>query len=101
MLHTLTLDHFSPHVGETFRIRLEDERTVDVALVQATRIGKHIQENQRTPGMLTRAPFSLVFKGSADVRLPQKIYRVEHDTLPAYEVFIVPVGPGTYEVIFS
>jgi hypothetical protein len=100
MLHTLTLEHFSPHVGETFRIRLEDERTLDVALVEANAIGT-LTNHLRTDGLLTRAPFSLLFKGSADVRLPQKIYRLEHATLPAYEVFMVPIGPGTYEVIFS
>lgn len=101
MLDTLTLETFSPHVGETFRIRLEDERTIDVALVQASPIGTFGTDHLRTGTLLKRAPFSLVFKGSADVRLAQKIYRVEHDTLPAYEVFIVPVSPGTYEVIFS
>lgn len=100
MLHTLTLEHFSPHVGETFRICLEDERTVDVALVEASAIGP-LTNHLRTDGLLKRTPFSLLFKGSAEVRLPQKIYRLEHDTLPAYEVFMVPIGPGTYQVIFS
>jgi hypothetical protein len=52
-----------------------------------------------------RTPFSLIFRGPPAVLLPQRIYRLEHATLGAFELFIVPLGPDAqglrYEAIFT
>jgi len=52
-----------------------------------------------------RAPFSIVFRGPRNVVLPQRIYEVEHDTIGAFPLFLVPIGPDQegmlYEAIFT
>jgi hypothetical protein len=46
-----------------------------------------------------------VFRGPAEVVLPQKIYPLEHEALGKLEIFLVPIGPDEagmcYEAVFS
>jgi hypothetical protein len=91
-LETLTLDDFAPLRGERFRIAPEDAPAFDAVLVEVTEIA-------REPG--GRAPFSLVFQGGPTPPLVQRTYRLEHETLGAIEVFLVPVGPDSYEAVFT
>jgi hypothetical protein len=99
MLETLTLDAFSPLVGETFQVHVQPEQTVALELVEA----RSLSESNNSPR--PRPPFVLTFKGPAQSVLPQRIYGLEHETIGAHEIFIVPIGPGRggmlYEVIFN
>jgi hypothetical protein len=99
MLDTLTLDAFSPLVGETFQVQVQPEQTVALELIEARALSEH--NNSPRP----HQPFVLTFKGPPQFMLPQRIYRVEHQALGAHEIFVVPVGPGQgcmlYEVIFN
>jgi hypothetical protein len=98
MLETLTLDAFSPLVGETFQVHVQPEQTIGVELIEARSLSESSSPRPRQP-------FALTFKGPAQVVLPQRIYRFEHHALGAHEIFIVPIGPGhggmLYEVIFN
>ena len=99
MLETLTLEAFSPLVGETFQVHVQPEQAVALELVEA----RPFSESNNSPR--PHPPFVLTFKGPAQFVLPQQIYRVEHQALGAHEIFIVPIGPGRggmlYEVIFN
>jgi hypothetical protein len=92
-----SLETFSPHVGDTFWIRLSDGR-VETRLVEAHPWGSGGNGQ-------SRAPFSLVFAGPGRFVLPQQIYRVEHEVLGEMEIFLVPIGPQRegmrYEAVFS
>ena len=98
MLETLTLDAFSPLVGQTFQVHVQPEQTLAVELTEARSLSE-------SNGARPRSPFVLTFKGPAQPVLPQRIYRFEHEALGAHEIFIVPLGPGQggirYEVIFN
>ena len=48
-----------------------------------------------------RAPFALTFHGPPPLRLPQHIYRLEHATLGAMEIFLVPIAAGQFEAVFN
>ena len=52
-----------------------------------------------------RQPFSLLFAGPPAPVLPQQIYRLVHQRLPALDIFLVPVAADAravrYEAIFS
>jgi hypothetical protein len=52
-----------------------------------------------------RKPFSLLFLGPPSFVLPQATYRFEHETIGAFDLFIVPVGRTaqgvSYEAVFS
>jgi hypothetical protein len=97
MLETLTLDAFSPLVGESFQVHVQNEQTVAFELVEA----RALTVSSPRP----HPPFVLTFKGPAQFVLPQRIYRFEHQAIGAHEIFIVPIGPGQggmlYEVIFN
>jgi hypothetical protein len=103
MLETLTLETFSPHVGETFRIPLQGDQAIELELVDArSLLDPYAGRPGPRPG---RAPFGLVFKGPPTPILPQHIYPLEHATIGRHELFIVPIGPDQgrmrYEVIFT
>ena len=92
MLETFTRSTFSPYLGQRFRLLLDDAHRLDVELVEATGVGEG-------------RPFSIVFRGPKDPRLPQRIYRFEHDGLGAFDLFIVPIGIDErgvrYEAVFN
>jgi hypothetical protein len=106
MLETFTLQTFAPRLGETFRLRLGPEATLDLALIEAT----DLSHRGAPPGAagtpeVRRAPFSIVFRGPLGVLLPQRIYRLEHDGIGAFDLFLVPIGPDgagmRYEAVFT
>jgi hypothetical protein len=103
MLENFTLATFSGHVGETFRLFLESGEALEAQLLQATSLSAKGPGGEEVPRK--RAPFSLIFRVPARRQFVQKIYKVEHPSIGAFEVFIVPIGldPEGYrcEVIFT
>jgi hypothetical protein len=91
-LETLTAADFAALRGDRFRIASPGAPPFDAQLVE-------VDELAREPG--GRAPFSLVFEGGPRPPLPQRIYRVEHDTLGALEIFLVPIAADRYEAVFA
>jgi hypothetical protein len=93
----LTLETFTPAVGEAFTVGGEEGATVDLLLVEA----KHKDAGSHAP----RPPFSLLFHGPADPLLSQATYRFEHPELGVMEIFIVPLGRdehgSVYEAFFA
>lgn len=98
MVQDLTLDMFTVRMGERFRIQATDQRRIDLELVDASPLGAGSSEAQRQP-------FSLVFRAAGGELVPQRIYQVEHDSLGAHDIFLVPIGPDgggmRYEAIFT
>jgi hypothetical protein len=94
MLETFTLETFTPLVNSAFRVG--GESPTELLLVAATALGGH---------GVNRAPFSLLFRGPRTPLLPQQIHPLEHDTLGAFDLFLVPLGPDAegmrYEAIFA
>ena len=101
MLESFTLQTFSEHLGSTFRIYPDSSNPLEVELISATGLGE--RPDRESPGR--RQPFSIVFRGPGDVLLPQRIYRIEHDHIGTFELFLVPIGPDgkglRYEAIFT
>ena len=91
-LDSLSVADFAPLRGDRFRIAPDDSPPFDVELVEVTEI-------PREPG--GRAPFSLEFRGGPSPPSPQAIYRVEHETLGAIEIFLVPIASDRYEAVFT
>jgi hypothetical protein len=74
------LDSYTPLVGTTFAVGPDGD--VPVELVSATEL----------PGQ--GSCFSLIFRAAADAPLAQCTYRVEHPSLGAFPLFLVPLGPS-------
>ena len=99
MVEDFTVSTFSELVGSPFSLRLDDGSALELELVDATPAPSHPGEARE------RAPFSIVFRGPTEPVLPQRIYPLENETLGAFELFIVPVGPDEsgmqYEAVFG
>ena len=97
MLETFTCAAFQAHLGQAFGLRVDDAG-VDVVLTEATELPMAAPQGGR-------APFSLVFRGPSGVVFPQRIYRVEHHDIGAFDLFLVPIAAdaeGTrYEAVFT
>ncbi|HVF98468.1 MAG TPA: hypothetical protein VND68_01410 [Chloroflexia bacterium] len=103
MLENFTVATFSPHVGDKFRVFYNPSSALELTLTSAEEFGtQSAKEWSQASG---RAPFTLTLLGPVQEFLPQGLYRVEHDELEPFEVFIVPLGPGEggllYEIIFT
>ena len=100
-VETFTVETFSGHLGDTFRVYPGDSSPLDVELISATGLG----EGAGRGASGRRQPFSIVFRGPGDVPLPQRIYPMEHDRIGSFDLFLVPIGPDEkglrYEVIFT
>src|SRR2546425_13335309 len=97
MLEAFTIDTFAGRLGERFRIGFEPESPSDAELVEATQLSP--------PAGDRRAPFSLVFRVDSGEPHEQRIYRVQHDELGDFEIFLVPIAAGEdgvrYEAVFT
>jgi hypothetical protein len=91
------LEAFQPLVGSEFKLHLGPDQTLPAHLIEAQPI--------RSAAAPEREPFSLVFKGPAEPLLPQCIYRLEHPSLDALDVFLVPIRRTPegvqYEAVFN
>jgi hypothetical protein len=87
---------FTPLTGTPFRAR-QIEPAIDLTLTAVT-LSTH-PTARTTPG------FSLYFRGPLTPLLPQGTYTLEHATLGALDIFIVPIKREAdgllYEAVFN
>lgn len=73
---------FAPYVGSDFRVVRPGLPPLRVRLLESKPL--------HGPGK----SFSLLFHGKPRARIEQGIYRIEHRSLAAFDLFLVPVGRG-------
>jgi hypothetical protein len=99
MLDTFTKSTFSKHLGEIFRVHTGASDVLEFELTEVKSLGSGISQTGK------REPFSILFNTPGDTVLPQKIYRIEHDTLGTFDLFLVPVNKDNegvqYEAVFT
>jgi hypothetical protein len=102
MIETLTLEHFTPHLGTEFVCRTTDGGAYPLRLTEAEAVGRALKSSAKAAA---RSPFSLLFQGPQSPVLPQSIYPLEHAELGTLPLFIVPIGREEegilYQAIFS
>ncbi len=89
---------FAPHIGRSFRVRIDGRRAIELTLVEASELSR---ATTRDDLPIRNDPFSLVFRGDADDPLEQRMYVVEHEATGPVEMFLVPIGFGDYEAVFN
>ena len=102
MIETLTVEHFTPHIGTEFVCRTPDG-VYPLRLSEAVAAG---EQGWKVPGKEElRSPFSLLFLGPESPVLPQSIYPLEHTALGKLALFIVPIGREgrgiLYQAVFN
>jgi len=102
MADLLTLAHFTPYLGSSFRLSGVDG--VTLVLTQAS-LCAPFKKGGIPVAPLAREPFDLIFLGPMSPILPQQIYRFETESMEPLEIFIVPIGPIEggmgYQAIFN
>jgi len=94
----LTESEFSKHLNSRFKLALtERELQLELVKVKAYRPQEHEQ-----PGM---ERFSAFFEGPGDFLLPQGMYRLAHEQMGDFEIFLVPLSGDQsgyqYEAVFN
>ena len=98
MSATLTEAEFSQHLNSNFRVKLADgELKLELVEVKGYNVGPNEQ------GGMER--FSVFFSGPGDLKLPQHVYQLAHETMGEFEIFLVPVAGDEksyrYEAVFN
>ena len=95
----LTLETFTQWLGESFAVERGGESPYAIELVEAKGVAGD---------STSREPFSLLFRGTSEVILPQQIHTLHRQGAEALEIFLVPLGPDPkepetilYEAVFS
>ena len=98
MAVSLTEQEFAQQVGTNFQLKL-DQRSIELNLSEVK--GYPSGPNEQT-GM---ERFSVFFDGPADPFLPQSLYRLEHERMSEFDLFLVPVAKTDqgfrYEAVFN
>jgi hypothetical protein len=99
-LSKLTHADFAPYLHQKFRVDVGATDPMEFELVEVVTYGV----GGAPPGAV-RLPFSLFFRGPLNARVPQRIYRLEHDEMGAMDLFLVPLGPDAegmrFEAVFT
>jgi hypothetical protein len=98
-LRVLSVDQFSPHIGSTFRLPVDDQTDLELELVEVVgRKGDTVEGAQRQP-------FSILFRGPTDRVFEQQTCSMVHSVLGELSLFLVPLEPdkegARYEAVFS
>ena len=95
MLETLTRETFAENLNTRFRLMLEGANAIEAELIE-------IKPGRSTP---RQEQFSLLFRAQQDVPLQQGVFRLEHDKIGAFDLFLVPVRKDEqacyYEAVFN
>jgi hypothetical protein len=75
-------DGFAEAQNTTFKLTAENGQSVDVTLVEVSEMKETARQRS----------FSIVFSLPSSHRAEQGLYDVQHDTLGAMQLFLVPVG---------
>jgi hypothetical protein len=98
MTVSLTEQEFSQHVGTQFQLNLEQQAIeLKLSAVKGYPAGPNEQ------GGMER--FSAFFDGPAQPQLQQSLYRLSHEQMGEFEIFLVPIAEVAeglrYEAVFN
>ena len=88
MLETLTQVDFDQSLQQQFRVQLDIEqqdKEISLELIDVRFLRDAVIEGGRDQ-------FSLLFKGSSELVLPQQTYQLENDQMGKLNIFLVPIG---------
>ena len=95
MSEHLTKPMFSENLNTKFRVYPEAESGVETELIEFKEFNMSPKQEQ----------FSLLFRGPLDHFLQQRMYKVEHDKLGTFDLFLVPIRRDEegfyYEAVFN
>ncbi len=101
MPETLSKETFAEHLNTKFRVLLDVENAPEVEL----ELAELVEFPTLTDGRSDVERFSLFFYGPGDFFLPQSTYRLAHERMGEFDIFLVPSAQEPrgylYEAVFS
>jgi hypothetical protein len=100
---TLSEAAFSAHLNTPFRIHLGLLKVVELKLIEV----KHTEQSSKSglPATIKQEGFSILFAAPRGLVLEQGTYKVEHEQMGTFDLFIVPMRKNKkrqyYEAIFN
>jgi hypothetical protein len=98
MAVALTEKEFSQHVNTKFQLNLDGQK-IELELVE---VKGYLPQAHEETGM---ERFSVFFDGPGSVRLPQRLYALQHEQMGEFEIFLVPISGNEkafrYEAVFN
>ena len=92
---SLTHEAFSQNTNTKFQIPIDEQRNVDLELVEVSEIRLLPQQEQ----------FAIVFRGPLDMFLDQGTRPFRHEQMGQFELFLVPISRDDqgvyYEAVFN
>ena len=99
----MTEEIFSTYLNTQFRIYTSPLTVINLELIEVKRWEPSSQPKSANAAQLDC--FSVVFRGPRNVALESRIYRIEHDRIGSFELFISPVNDRKeqrrYQVVFN
>ena len=97
MSSILTEAEFSKHVNTKFRVAAEQPIELELTEVKGYLGKAHEQQGMER--------FSAFFRGPREPLLRQSVYTLEHESMGAFELFLVPIAQdergSRYEAVFN
>jgi hypothetical protein len=95
MLEKMTAAMFSEHLNTKFQLHLPSSETLELELIEVDDLGLTSRQER----------FSLIFRGPTEHLLAQATYKMAHDKLETFDLFIVPIARDEdgvrYEAAFN
>ena len=99
----LTEETFSQYINTKFRIFTSSRGAVDLLLISVSR--RASSSSMKSATTRTLDCYSVVFRGPSRSAVESKTYRVEHDQMGVFDLFIAPVDDHKkqrrYEAVFN
>lgn len=94
-----TAEEFQKQLNTNYRVKLADNSTVNLELVE---VKARVSDESEQQGL---ERFSAFFQGPAERQLPQQTYSFEHEKMGQLDIFIVPIAQNEqgfrYEAVFN
>ena len=95
---TYSFDDFHACLEQDFTLNTGSGDTVTLSLIS-------VEKNPHSESIDGREVFSVLFRGPADLVLPQQTYALNNRDMGELALFIVPIGPDEqgmcYEAVFT
>lgn len=91
MLENLTAATFSEVLNTKFRFHLSETDLLELEVIKVEEMGSSPRQER----------FSILFQGPLDQVLLQGMYRVEHDQLGTFDLFIVPIAKEEEGIVYE
>ena len=86
---------FLENLNSKFRLLNEGGESIELELIEVSELKKARRQEM----------FSIVFRCRTDRVLPQRIYRLEHENMGQFDLFLVPIRKDAegvyYEAVFN